>query len=123
MIFSVLTIMFFVSCSLISCGSSNDSLEETHYIYDAISAKTAFCNAVGSITEEFLINRAIAERQGSMKSDFFESYHTLDYSIGYVLYGWNIVRINHGPVETEQYRKDIIVTFDEKTGTYYWRVY
>lgn len=114
--------MLFVS-NLIGCSSSGDSLEETHYTYNVSFAKTAFYSAVGSINEEFLINRAIAERQGSMKNSFFKSYPKMNYSSGYVLYGWNIVYLNNGPVETKHYRKDIIVSFDEKTGTYYWRTY
>lgn len=56
-----------------------------------------------------------------MKSSFFKSYHKSDYSSGYVLYGWDIVY--NGPIETEQHRKDIIVIFDKKTGTYGWRIY
>lgn len=53
-----------VSCGLISCSSSDDSSEETNYTYNVISAKSAFSNAVGSAQEEFMINRAIAERWG-----------------------------------------------------------
>lgn len=119
----VLFILCFFVASLISCSSSGDPLEETHNIYNVIKAKAAFCNAVASVNEEFLINRAIAARQGSMKSSFFNSYPKSDYSSGYVLYGWDIVYLNNGPVETKQYRKDITVTFDEKTGTYYGRAY
>lgn len=69
-ILGVFAVMFFASYGLISCSSPGDSLEETHYTYNVSSAKVAFNNAVVSLNEEFLINRAITERQGSIKSDF-----------------------------------------------------
>lgn len=69
-ILNMLTAMLFVSLYLISCSSSGDSLEETHNTYNVIYAEAAFNSAVTSLNEQFMINRAIAERQGCMKSSF-----------------------------------------------------